>query len=114
MEEVPLCAAAAIHRGPSTAAILNSSTSQKPISRRSWDLGLVGSGCKVFLATRIYHEGGKNRVAANWKGKYPFRSSIAISSPFAVFSLHLISECAYKRAGHMGVMSTHAALTKAP
>src|SRR5437762_5254893 len=35
IDDVPLCAAAAIQRGPSTAAMLNSSTSQKPISRRS-------------------------------------------------------------------------------
>jgi len=38
MEEGPLWAAAAIQRGPSTAAILNSSTSQNPISRRNCDL----------------------------------------------------------------------------
>src|SRR5512135_646153 len=41
MDEVPLCAAAAIHRGPSTAAMLNSSTSQKPMARRSSDLGVA-------------------------------------------------------------------------
>src|SRR5260370_19166868 len=35
MEDVPLCAAAAIQRGPRTAAMLNRRTSQKPISRRS-------------------------------------------------------------------------------
>src|SRR5262249_41874921 len=46
MEDVPVWAAAAIQRGPRTAAMLNNSTSQKPISRRSWDLGLVVSGCK--------------------------------------------------------------------
>src|SRR6202041_3717402 len=38
IEDVPLCAAAAIHRGPSTVTILNSRTSQKPITRGS--LGL--------------------------------------------------------------------------
>src|SRR5260221_13233276 len=43
MEEVPLCAAAAIQRGPRTAAMLNSRTSQKPIARRNWDFGLAGS-----------------------------------------------------------------------
>src|SRR5437763_8550608 len=36
-EEVPLWAAAAIQRGPRTAAMLKSSTSQNPISRRSSD-----------------------------------------------------------------------------
>jgi hypothetical protein len=35
IEDVPLCPAAAIHRGPSTVAILNSSTSQKPIVLRN-------------------------------------------------------------------------------
>src|SRR5438309_8160300 len=33
MEEAPLCAAAAIQRGPSTVEILKSSTSQKPMTR---------------------------------------------------------------------------------
>src|SRR4029077_258720 len=33
IEEAPLCAAAAIQRGPSTVAILKSSTSQKPMTR---------------------------------------------------------------------------------
>src|SRR6267378_3386034 len=41
IEEVPLCAAAAIQRGPSTVAILKSRTSQKPISLRNC---LIGSG----------------------------------------------------------------------
>ena len=49
MDEVPLRAAAAIHRGPSTAAILNSKTSQKPSSLRNRDvlleLEVDGSGC---------------------------------------------------------------------
>ena len=40
IEDVPLCAAAAIHRGPSTDATLKSSTSQNPITRRSWLLGI--------------------------------------------------------------------------
>src|SRR5207253_9966205 len=39
MEDVPLCAAAATQRGPSTQAMLNSSTSQKPITRRNCCLG---------------------------------------------------------------------------
>ncbi len=37
MDDVPLWAAAAIHRGPRTAAMLNSSTSQKPMARRICD-----------------------------------------------------------------------------
>src|ERR1700683_2010875 len=39
MEEVPLCPAAAIQRGPRTVAMLKSRTSQKPMDSRSWDLG---------------------------------------------------------------------------
>ena len=39
IEEVPLWPAAAIQRGPRTVAMLNSSTSQKPMVLRSWDLG---------------------------------------------------------------------------
>ena len=38
IEDVPLCAAAAIQRGPRTAAMLNRSTSHKPIVRRSCDV----------------------------------------------------------------------------
>ena len=38
IDEVPLCAAAAIQRGPRTAAMLNRSTSHKPIVRRSCDV----------------------------------------------------------------------------
>src|SRR6478609_1392643 len=43
MDDVPLCAAAAIQRGPSTAAMLNSSTSQKPMARRNCDCGAAVS-----------------------------------------------------------------------
>src|SRR6185437_10663293 len=46
-EDVPLWAAAAIHRGPSTAAMLNNNTSQKPISRRSCDLASVCKSVKL-------------------------------------------------------------------
>src|SRR5215470_1837912 len=35
IEEVPLCADAAIHRGPRTVAMLKRRTSQKPISRHN-------------------------------------------------------------------------------
>src|SRR5215467_6638325 len=40
IEDAPLCAAAAIQRGPSTAAMLNNSTSQKPMARRNCDFGV--------------------------------------------------------------------------
>src|ERR1700722_18806073 len=56
IEDGPLWAAAAIQRGPSTAAMLNSRTSQKPISRRSslvavrvitsWVKDCLGAGVK--------------------------------------------------------------------
>src|SRR5712664_5015646 len=39
IEEVPLCAAAAIQRGPRTVAMLKKRTSQKPISLRSCLIG---------------------------------------------------------------------------
>src|SRR6476646_10966107 len=48
MDEVPLCAAAAIQRGPSTAAMLKSSTSQKPMARRNCDFGAVSSAICSF------------------------------------------------------------------
>src|SRR2546423_105482 len=49
MEELPLCAAAAIQRGPSTVTILNSSTSQKPISLRSCWMGFAADGERAAL-----------------------------------------------------------------
>src|SRR3954471_3981835 len=60
MDEVPLCAAAAIQRGPSTAAMLNSSTSQKPMARRNCDFGAVSSAIHSFpieQAPSFYREG---------------------------------------------------------
>src|SRR5712675_2551613 len=48
MDDVPLCAAAAIQRGPSTAAMLNSSTSQKPMARRNCDFGAISSAIHPF------------------------------------------------------------------
>src|ERR1700722_9471471 len=41
IDDVPLWPAAAIHRGPSTVAILKSRTSQKPIALRSCPMGLA-------------------------------------------------------------------------
>src|SRR2546423_2950067 len=60
MDEVPLCAAAAIQRGPRTAAILKSSTSQRPISRRSWDLGVVVSA-NVSSRKLLQHSKARGR-----------------------------------------------------
>src|SRR5690242_696402 len=55
MDEVPLWAAAAIQRGPSTAAMLNSSTSQKPIARRNCDFGVrFSSAIHSFLNFQRY------------------------------------------------------------
>ncbi len=48
MDDVPLWPAAAIHRGPSTVAILKSKTSQKPIALRNCPMGLaLDSGAGV-------------------------------------------------------------------
>jgi hypothetical protein len=47
IEDGPLCAAAAIHRGPRTDAILKRSTSQKPITWRSWLLGSAEAGASL-------------------------------------------------------------------
>src|ERR1700722_10141781 len=48
MDEVPLCPAAAIQRGPRTAAMLKSSTSQKPMALRN--CGLESRAGKVMKA----------------------------------------------------------------
>src|ERR1700739_3699758 len=48
IEEVPLCPAAAIHLGPSTEAMLNSSTSQKPIDLRRCGSELSAGGGLVM------------------------------------------------------------------
>src|ERR1700741_491848 len=60
IEEVPLCAAAAIQRGPSTVAMLKNRTSQKPISLRSCLMGsevpfteLVPAAWKAFELCRF-------------------------------------------------------------
>src|ERR1039457_772163 len=52
IEEVPLCPAAAIQRGPSTVAMLNNSTSQKPIVLRSCDLESSGIGAEIVMGSR--------------------------------------------------------------
>ena len=44
MEEVPLCPAAAIQRGPRTAAMLKSRTSQKPMALSQLRLGIARGG----------------------------------------------------------------------
>jgi len=57
MDEVPLCPAAAIQRGPRTVAILKSSTSQKPMVLRSWDLESTG-GTRMGMHSPGIAEGG--------------------------------------------------------
>ena len=49
MDEVPLWPAAAIQRGPSTVAMLNSSTSQKPMVLRNCDLGSGAAGAGMVM-----------------------------------------------------------------
>src|SRR5438132_2209214 len=68
-EEVPLWAAAAIQRGPRTAAMLNSSTSQNPISRRSSDrasfpdVGLLIAGAPPPQPDNVSNAAEASRVA---------------------------------------------------
>src|SRR5580704_414359 len=50
IEDVPLWPAAAIHRGPSTVAMLNSSTSQKPMVLRSCVFGSRAGGAEIVIA----------------------------------------------------------------
>src|SRR6267378_3900413 len=52
IEEVPLCPAAAIQRGPSTVAMLNSRTSQKPIVLRNCDLGSEVTVAELLTESR--------------------------------------------------------------
>jgi hypothetical protein len=53
IDDVPLWAAAAIQRGPRTAAMLKRSTSQKPIVRRNRDFSVAGvSNVLLFGAKR--------------------------------------------------------------
>ena len=47
MDDVPLWPAAAIQRGPSTVAMLNSSTSQKPMVLRNCDFASRTSGAEL-------------------------------------------------------------------
>src|SRR6478609_9224544 len=49
MEDVPLCPAAAIQRGPRTVAMLNNRTSQKPMVLRSCDLEFWGGGAVIVM-----------------------------------------------------------------
>jgi len=59
IEEAPLCAAAAIQRGPSTVAMLKSSTSQKPMTR-----GNCGRAADVADSEEAAIAGGNdNRVS---------------------------------------------------
>src|SRR6266568_1300141 len=51
IEEVPLCPAAAIQRGPRTVAILKSRTSQKPIVLRNCDFESSGAGAEIVIET---------------------------------------------------------------
>src|SRR6266481_9455572 len=52
IEEGPLCPAAAIQRGPSTVAMLNSRTSQKPIVLHNCDLGSEVTVAELLTESR--------------------------------------------------------------
>src|SRR6516225_9652920 len=64
IEDVPLCPAAAIHRGPRTVAMLNSSTSQKPIVLRNCDMASWAGGAVDVTGSRprrvLTHPASKN------------------------------------------------------
>src|SRR6266568_6055749 len=49
IDDVPLCPAAAIQRGPSTVATLKSNTSQKPIVLRNCDLESSEAGAGIVI-----------------------------------------------------------------
>src|ERR1051326_3186521 len=81
MDDVPLCAAAAIQRGPSTAAMLNSSTSQKPMARRNCDCGAAVSSAKAIHSFPVGASGGflNERHHSTLPGNqpWPFQPSVA-------------------------------------
>src|SRR4029077_6124024 len=64
IEDCPLRAAAAIHRGPSTVAIQNSSTSQNPITRRNCCFASAATVVCPLTTSRPrgggVHPGGRN------------------------------------------------------
>src|ERR1700678_3718718 len=76
MEEVPLCAAAAIHRGPSTVTRLKSRTSQKPITRGGFGLGCseTASPTRWGPDEESFHPALKNSVEKDpWNFPAPAR-----------------------------------------
>src|SRR3984957_3463338 len=74
MDEVPLCPAAAIQRGPRTAAMLKSSTSQKPMALRNCGLESLAAGAgMVMKAPR--NEAGEKTVSVDDSSFQPLATS---------------------------------------
>src|SRR5438309_3911451 len=80
MDEVPLCAAAAIQRGPSTAAMLNSSTSQKPMARRNCDFGAVSSAIHSFPVS-VADSSERHHSIAKGKGWHRRTAELLTTDP---------------------------------
>jgi len=69
MDEVPLCPAAAIQRGPRTVAMLNNSTSQKPIVLRNCDLESSEVGAAIVIVSPDVREGRHGALGNHkWMG----------------------------------------------
>src|SRR5580692_4530193 len=75
IDEVPLCPAAAIQRGPSTAAILNSSTSQKPIDLRSCDFSSRTGGAGIVIGSPGFADKLRS-VSGNHSERQPVAASL--------------------------------------
>ena len=76
IEDCPLRAAAAIHRGPSTVAMQNSSTSQKPITRRN--CCFASGSARRRLAHEVTSSSG---ISSSWRRKLRRNGSGAASNP---------------------------------
>ena len=79
IDEVPLCPAAAIQRGPSTVAMLNSSTSQKPIVLRNCALGSSALGVEMVIGSPGPGEGPLTALGNHWNHNGPSAGGSRIS-----------------------------------
>src|SRR5690242_20705279 len=81
IEDGPLCAAAAIHRGQRTVAMLDSGTSHRPVTR-----GNLGRGPEMELVSLTVLSGGNYPAASvPISGKVPHSSA---KDPHPPGSLH--------------------------
>src|SRR5215467_2106559 len=85
IEEVPLCPAAAIQRGPRTVAMLKRRTSQNPIVLRSCDFGSAGCAEGALKASRPVRESAHlayGNCEGMGRGNFQTLSRRKIRSPF--------------------------------